>query len=82
MSEYRKHKPMEVLTSNHYSKHVSAMTEEDLYGKAEIAEELAVRDMKIDELLAALKLAQGWAPYDSQAKKIAQDAIAKFEASK
>lgn len=47
--EYRNHDVMKVLKSRHYSKHVSSMTKEDLNGKAEIAEELAWRDIQIDE---------------------------------
>lgn len=34
----------------HYSRHVSAMTSEGLYGKSDIAAELAWRDQRIAEL--------------------------------
>lgn len=50
MPHYRQHESIAVLKSPHYSKHVQAMTEEDLHGKAEIAEELAARDIRIAEL--------------------------------
>lgn len=36
----------------YYSRHVNAMTEEQLHSKSAIAEQLAARDKKIDELLA------------------------------
>ena len=52
MSEYRNHNSTKVLCSQHYYKHVSAMTGEDLYSKGEIAEELAFRDMERDRLVA------------------------------
>ena len=48
--QYRKHSAYEVLTSDQYAKHISAMTVEDLHGKAEIAEELAYRDIQIERL--------------------------------
>lgn len=38
-----------------YEKHVAAMTEESLHYKSHIAAELAYRDMKNDQLQAALK---------------------------
>lgn len=50
--EYRNHTSREVLLSPHYGKHVSAMTGEALHSKADIAEELAHRDMRIEELIA------------------------------
>ena len=52
--EYRQHASMDVLPHSDYFKHVSAMTKEELHSKAEIAEELAVRDMRIKELEAKL----------------------------
>lgn len=52
--EYRQHASMDVLPCSDYFKHVSAMTAENLNGKAEIAEELAVRDMHIKDLEAQL----------------------------
>ena len=48
--EYRQHASMDVLPHSDYFKHVSAMTKEELHSKAEIAEELAVRDMRIKAL--------------------------------
>lgn len=50
---------MDVLPHSDYFKHVSAMTAENLNGKAEIAEELAVRDMHIKELEAELAAIKG-----------------------
>lgn len=38
----------------HYTKHVSAMTGEDLHSKAAIAAELAYRDARIEKLEKAL----------------------------
>lgn len=40
---------------NYYSRHVIAMTEEDLYSKSDIAAELAHRDLEIDRLKALMK---------------------------
>lgn len=51
---YRNHNPMDVLKSPHYMKHASAMTKEELHDKADIAEELAWRDMQIEQLRAEL----------------------------
>lgn len=39
----------------HFSKHMSAMTSEDLHSKAAIAEELAYRDQRIDALVEGLR---------------------------
>lgn len=47
---YREHNSREVLLNPLYGLHVQAMTAEDLYGKGEIAEELAWRDMEIERL--------------------------------
>ena len=44
MAEYRNHDPLAVMKTEYYGRHVAAMTAEDLYGKGEIAEELAFRD--------------------------------------
>ena len=52
--EYRQHASMGVLPPSDYFKHLSAMTKEELHSKAEIAEELAVRDMRIKELESQL----------------------------
>lgn len=42
----------------YYTRHVSAMTGERLHEKSDIAAELAHRDIEIDALRAALRLAQ------------------------
>ena len=52
--EYRQHASVGVLRNDTYYKHVCAMTDEKLRDKSEIAEELAVRDMRIKELQAQL----------------------------
>lgn len=49
---YRQYDEEEVLYSNEYAKHVSAMTGEQLHSKSEIAAELASRDIRIKELEA------------------------------
>jgi hypothetical protein len=41
----------------HYSRHVSAMTSEGLHSKSAIAEQLALRDQRLDDLLRALEWA-------------------------
>lgn len=40
---------------NYYFKHISAMTREKLHSKSDIAAELAIRDIKIKDLLLLLK---------------------------
>jgi len=50
MSVYRNHEFLPILKSPHYAKHVLSMTKEDLHSKADIAEELAARDIQIEEL--------------------------------
>ncbi|KAA1217093.1 hypothetical protein AWJ09_04325 [Vibrio cholerae] len=51
MSEYQERDLMELdKVGNHYSKHVLAMTREDLRSKSDIAAELGYRDMVIDKL--------------------------------
>ena len=52
--EYRQHASVGVLRNDTYYKHVCAMTDEKLRDKSEIAEELAVRDMRIKELESQL----------------------------
>jgi len=52
--EYRQHASIDVLPHSDYIKHISAMTAEKLHDKGEIAEELAVRDMRIKELESQL----------------------------
>ncbi len=42
----------------HYSRHVMAMTAEELYAKSDIAAELAFRDKRIAELEARLHLSE------------------------
>lgn len=44
----------------HYSRHVNAMTEEDLRRKSEIAAELAYRDKRIADLETSLHEIQRW----------------------
>ena len=46
------------LYSEQYGQHISAMTGEQLYSKSEIALELAVRDIRIEELEKALSWAK------------------------
>lgn len=48
MSEYAERNPMEL--EPHYSKHVQAMTSENLFSKSDIAAELAFRDKQIEEM--------------------------------
>lgn len=45
----------------HYTKHVSAMTSEELFFKSDIAAELAWRDMEIERLRAEKEAAEGQA---------------------
>jgi len=53
MSEYRKYGRLMSL-GDHYLRHVSAMTTENLHDKGDIAAELAHRDKRIAELYAGL----------------------------
>lgn len=53
---YRKHESRKVLLDQHYCLHVQAMTAEALHDKGEIAEELAWRDIQIEQLLRAIEL--------------------------
>lgn len=46
---------MDVLREPEYMAHVQAMTAEGLHSKADIAAELAVRDIRIRDLEAALR---------------------------
>lgn len=55
MMRYRAHDSLAVLKNPLYGRHVQAMTAEELHSKAEIAEELAARDMRIAELTADLE---------------------------
>ena len=52
--EYRQHASVGIPRNATYYKHVRAMTDEKLHNKSEIAEELAVRDMRIKELESQL----------------------------
>lgn len=63
MKEYKKHEltaqeldevinPLTKKPGNYYWRHINAMTAEDLRSKSEIAQELAYRDLRIDELRA------------------------------
>jgi hypothetical protein len=49
---YPKHRPWDL--EPHYSRHVSAMTAEQLHSKADIAEQLAWRDQLIESLRSRL----------------------------
>lgn len=52
---YKERSPLALdFAGNYYFKHVGAMTRENLYSKADIAEELAVRDAQIDHLCKQL----------------------------
>ena len=48
--EYRQHTILNYEMGDFYTKHVMAMTVEALHSKAEIAQELAWRDMQIEKL--------------------------------
>ena len=55
MKQYAERDAMAMdMAGNYYCRHVSAMTEEGLHAKSDIAAELAWRDMQIDRLRAAL----------------------------
>ena len=49
-----------IALGNYYTRHVSAMTEEDLHEKSDIAAELAYRDKQIDALVEDLIKTRGW----------------------
>jgi hypothetical protein len=55
---YRQFDDSTVGDSDQYFKHVDAMTREDLHSKAEIALELASRDLEIESLRTQLKTAK------------------------
>lgn len=46
---------------SYYTRHVMALTSENLYNKSDIAAELAWRDMEIDRLKADVKVMEGFA---------------------
>ena len=51
MKQYAERDAMAMdMAGNYYCRHVSAMTEEGLHAKSDIAAELAWRDMEIDRL--------------------------------
>lgn len=54
MDMYRNYDEDKLMDSDSYGDHVHAMTSEGLHSKAEIADELAVRDDRIKELETAL----------------------------
>ena len=58
MKHYRQHTVPNYKMGQHYMNHVMAMTAEDLHSKAEIAEELAVRDMRIEALEALVRMCE------------------------
>ncbi|HGF6516497.1 TPA: hypothetical protein ACW96C_000009 [Yersinia enterocolitica] len=47
-----------VMGTNHYGVHIHAMTTEDLHSKSGIAVELAWRDLRIEQLITQLEVAQ------------------------
>lgn len=56
MSEYKERDPMALdAAGGYYFRHLNAMTGEKLHSKADIAAELAYRDLIIDELVFALR---------------------------
>ena len=55
MTEYRNRPTLDKLEP-YYSRHISAMTTENLWSKSDIAAELAVRDKRIAELETAARL--------------------------
>lgn len=55
---YDKNRPARELEP-FYSRHVQAMTREDLHSKSDIAKELAYRDMRLARLAVAYRKAQG-----------------------
>ena len=58
MKHYATRRPWELdAAGGYYARHTAAMTEEGLHSKADIAAELAWRDMQIDRLQAALEKA-------------------------
>lgn len=76
MSEYAKRDLMALdKAGDHYSRHVSAMTGEDLHAKSDIAAELAWRDMRIADLEAALTTAR-------EQKEALRDRVIDLEALK
>jgi len=56
---YKEHCPMELdEVGGHYSRHVMALTKEDLYYKSDIAIQLGARDMLLDLALQDLYVEQ------------------------
>ena len=67
MTEYRNRQTLDQLEP-YYSRHISAMTAEDLFSKSDIAAELAIRDKRIAELELsaghAMELHERWCNCD------------------
>ena len=58
MPEYKERSPVALdAAGGYYIRHVSAMTGEKLHAKSDIAAELGYRDMLIDDLVCALRVA-------------------------
>lgn len=55
---YRRRPPLHELEP-YYSRHISAMTSEDLHGKSDIAAELAARDALLSKCFEALVWCSG-----------------------
>lgn len=66
MAEYAERDPMEL--EPYFSRHMQAMTAENLHSKAAIAEELAYRDQKIERL--ERELAHGKRANDAARREI------------
>ena len=58
MKHYRDHDPIQ--QGLYYTRHVEAMTAEDLYDKGAIASELAARDIELDTLRNSLRIMTTW----------------------
>lgn len=58
MKHYAKRNPREL--EPYYSDHISALTEESLHAKADIAVELAWRDLQIANQRAVIEAAKDW----------------------
>lgn len=64
MTEYAERDIMQLdENGDHYSRHVSAMTGEELHSKSAIAAELAYRDDRIQKMEIALKEALGFSEW-------------------
>ena len=68
MKQYAERDAMAMdMAGNYYCRHVSAMTEEGLHAKSDIAAELAWRDMEIDRLRGLIRecLGANWRTNDN-----------------